>query len=118
MAPRIIHRVCYGSDIPMNSSNKFNTRPAILHDHTRKRVRTADYPGVIPMKGATVRGTYVTGLTDNHILRLDMFEGSEYTRQKVSVRLLKEGGDEKSGEGNVEVSHPSSSYLPLPSQQI
>lgn len=105
MAPRIIHRVCYGSDVPMNSSNKFSTRPAILHDHIRKRVKYADYPGVIPTKGSTVRGTYVTGLTLRHIDHLDAFEGGEYTRQRVSVRLLKEGGVERSGEGSVEVSH-------------
>lgn len=44
----------------------------------------------------------MTGLTASDISRLDTFEGDEYTRQKVSIRLLQEEGDEKknsSGEG-------------------
>lgn len=54
----------------------------------------------------------MTGLTASDISRLDTFEGDEYTRQKVSIRLLQEEGDEKknsSGEGgNLEVSVSSS----------
>lgn len=44
----------------------------------------------------------MTGLTASDISRLDTFEGDEYTRQKVSIRVLQEEGDEKknsSGEG-------------------
>lgn len=56
----------------------------------------------------------MTGLTASDISRLDTFEGDEYTRQKVSIRLLQEEGDEKkknsSGEGgNLKVSVLSSS---------
>ena len=50
--------------------------------------RSADYPGIVPDKGHTVRGTYVTGLTDGDIWRLDSFEGSEYGRQQVRVAVL------------------------------
>lgn len=54
----------------------------------------------------------MTGLTASDITRLDTFEGDEYTRQKVSIRLLQEEGDEKknsSGEGgNLKVSVSSS----------
>ena len=38
-----------------------------------------------------MRGTYVTGLMDADMIRLDYFEGSEYTREKVQVELLSEG---------------------------
>lgn len=48
-----------------------------------------------------MRGTYVTGLTDADIWRLDIFEGDEYERQMVTVRLLTNVGDE-TGKGNVE----------------
>jgi hypothetical protein len=43
-----------------------------------------------------VRGTLVEGLTDGDIWRLDIFEGSEYKRRKVSVRVLetKKGNEE------------------------
>lgn len=46
----------------------------------------------------------MTGLTASDISRLDTFEGGEYTRQKVSIRLLQAEGDEKNSsgeEGNV-----------------
>lgn len=43
----------------------------------------------------------MTGLTDADIWRLDIFEGSEYSRQVVKVRLLTTVGDED-GTGNVE----------------
>ncbi len=41
------------------------------------------------------------GLTEGDIWRLDIFEGDEYERRKVSIRILKEAGDDK-GSGNVE----------------
>ena len=48
-----------------------------------------------------MRGTYVTGLSDADIWRLDIFEGDEYERKKVKARLLTTVGNE-SGEGNIE----------------
>ncbi|TRX95318.1 hypothetical protein FHL15_003649 [Xylaria flabelliformis] len=76
-------------------------QPAILHGHCRRRVKWADYPGVIPDPNHEVRGMYVTGLTDANMYHLDQFEGSEYDRKTVKVRLLSKVGDDK-GNGNVE----------------
>ncbi|KAK4622640.1 hypothetical protein CLAFUR0_07213 [Fulvia fulva] len=104
MAPKVLHRVCHGSmadDNPIYKPHNFKTYPSILHDHQRKKVKRADYPGIVPKPGSSVRGTYVTGLTSNDIWRLDMFEGDEYSREKVKVKVLKEVGNE-SGEGNIE----------------
>ena len=42
-----------------------------------------------------MRGTLVQGLTEGDLWRLDIFEGGQYTREKVRVRLLQEGGDEE-----------------------
>jgi len=102
MAPEVLHRVCYGtSKIPQDQAAFLSIKPAILHDYCRHRVRWADYPGIIPEKGHTVRGSYVTGLTDGDIWRLDRFEGGQYKRKEVRVKVLKEfgnKGDEK-GEG-------------------
>lgn len=42
---------------------------------------------------STVRGTLVTGLTDGDIWRLDIFEGDEYNRSKVKVRVIQDEGD-------------------------
>ena len=51
---------------------------------------------------STVRGTLVQGLTDGDIWRLDVFEGREYARRKVRVRVLlskKDAGKEGGGNG-------------------
>lgn len=106
MAPPVLHRVCHGSmspDNPIYTTSNLTTSPAILHSFRRHRVKHADYPAILPTSdSSTVRGTYVTGLTDNDIWRLDIFEGSEYERREVRVKLLTEVGDAVTGEGNVE----------------
>lgn len=92
MAPSVLHRVCHGSsspDNPIYAAHNLTTTPAILPAHRRHRVADADYPAILPHPTSTVRGTFVTGLTDADIWRLDIFEGSEYERQKVDVKVLK-----------------------------
>jgi hypothetical protein len=98
MAREVLYRVCYGSsnltDYPLAASLAASLviKPAILHDFCRHRVKMADYPGIIAEKCHTVRGTYVTGLTENDIACLDRFEGSEYNRCKVKVEILTADG--------------------------
>jgi hypothetical protein len=104
MAPEVLHRVCHGSRSPTNAiyaNHQLKVKPAILHNHRRHRVRGADYPAVVPYPGSSVRGNIVTGLTDQDIWRLDLFEGDEYERRKVQGTILTTVGDEQ-GEGNVE----------------
>lgn len=57
----------------------------------------ADYPAVIPASTASgqgttdvhsVRGTVVEGLTKEDMWRLDLFEGDEYERRGVRVKIL------------------------------
>ena len=91
MAPEVLHRVCHGSSSPSNpiyATHNLKIYAAILPAHRRHRVKSADYPAVLPHDSSTVRGTYVTGLTDSDIWRLDIFEGSEYERAKVTCKLL------------------------------
>ena len=91
MAPEVLHRVCHGSSSPDNpifATHNLKTCPAILPSHQRHRVKGADYPAILPHSTSSVRGTYVTGLTDSDIWRLDIFEGSEYERVKVTCALL------------------------------
>ena len=98
MAPEVLHRVCYGPGAVGNDPTKtflasqLLVQPAILHDYCRHRVRGCDYPGIVPETGHTVRGTFVTGLTDGDIFRLDAFEGNEYERIKVKVELVEVSG--------------------------
>jgi Gamma-glutamyl cyclotransferase, AIG2-like len=44
----------------------------------------------------------VTGLTEGDIYRLDIFEGGDYAREKVKVKVLAKVGDD-TGEENAEV---------------
>ncbi|KAI1339028.1 AIG2-like family-domain-containing protein [Xylariaceae sp. FL0016] len=103
MAPEVFFTVCYRSSIEnvsvLKSLHEF--KPAILHGYCRRRVKLADYPGIIPDTDHEVRGMYVTGLTDANMHHLDVFEGSEYDRKRVKVRVLSQVGD-SSGRGNVE----------------
>ena len=102
MAPQVLYRVCYGSPNPTTLQKSLLTiRPAILHAYCRRKVRYCDYPAIIPSPGDSVRGTYVQGLTDADLWRLNIFEGDQYTREKVRIQLLEEVGDED-GKGNVE----------------
>jgi hypothetical protein len=109
MAPEILYRVCYGTHDFSNDTFKadlaasLSIKPAILHEYCRHRVEQADYPGIIPEKGHTVRGTYVTGLTEHDVMHLDAFEGSEYRRRKVKVVLLKPDGQNDLVESGGEV---------------
>jgi gamma-glutamylcyclotransferase (GGCT)/AIG2-like uncharacterized protein YtfP len=96
MAPQVLHRVIWGSQTPPTPAHAslLRVRPAILHAHQRHKVKHADYPAVLPTSSSsTVRGTLVDGLTDGDIWRLDIFEGSEYERRKVKVKVLEGNGD-------------------------
>lgn len=109
MSPPILHRVIS----PPNSNPSLSTiyhpsltsHPALLPSHTRHKVLHADYPAVLPspLPSSCVRGVLVSGLTDGDLWRLDVFEGSEYERRKVKVRLLARDGKagERKGEEQV-----------------
>ncbi|KAI9774428.1 MAG: hypothetical protein M1840_004322 [Geoglossum simile] len=102
IAPQILYRVCYGNSNPEPWQSLLLTiRPAILHDFCRRKVRYRDYPAIIPQANSAVRGTLVTGLTEGDIYRLDIFEGSDYARKKVKVKVLAMVEDDPD-EGNAE----------------
>lgn len=91
MAPPVLYRVIYGTTEPDPWQKALTTvRPALLQDHRRHKVKHADYPAILAHDASSVRGSLVTGLLDEDIRRLDIFEGSEYNRQKVNVLALKD----------------------------
>lgn len=49
-----------------------------------------------------MRGTFVTGLTEGDMWRLDIFEGDEYALRKVRLRLLSDRGEEDEEEVETE----------------
>ena len=100
MAPQVLYRVCYGTPKPTSLQKSLLTiRPAILHSYCRHRVRECEYPAIVPSPGGSVRGTLVQGLTDADVWRLNIFEGDQYTREKVRVKLLEGVEDEGCVEG-------------------
>lgn len=102
MAPEIFFSVCYNNQtVPTEIAKRHTFTPAILHGYCRRRVQGADYPGIVPDEEHVVFGTYATGLTDTNMLKLDIFEGGQYERRTVKVKLLTHVGNTK-GEGNVE----------------
>src|SRR4051794_3862349 len=90
MLPPILRRVLFGpaSAHPTTARPLAHPRPAILHGYARRRVRGADYPGIVPRAGAAVRGVLVEGLTPGDVWRLDAFEGGDYARLAVDVAPL------------------------------
>jgi hypothetical protein len=90
MAPGVLYRVIYGSANPEPWQKRLTTvRPAILESHRRHRVKYMSYPAIVPCTGSSVRGSVVTGLTQGDVYRLDIFEGDQYVREKVNVKVLK-----------------------------
>lgn len=97
MHPPVLHRVVHADPNPSSDLKALHTfHPAILHNHRRRRVAWADYPGLTVHEGSTVRGSYVTGLRDQDIKLLDTFEGSYYDRVTVKVKILE--GEKKDEE--------------------
>ncbi|KAI9740468.1 MAG: hypothetical protein M1834_005048 [Cirrosporium novae-zelandiae] len=98
MAPTVLYRVLYGlSPSPSNptstTTSKLHSVSALLQNYTRHRVIGCDYPAIIPseekiLDAEGVRGTLVSGLSKRDVFRLDVFEGEEYERRDVDVRVL------------------------------
>ena len=102
MVPDVFYSVCYGTkNVPEAIAKLHTFQPAVLHGYCRRRVRYADYPGITEDKDHQVFGSFTTGLTAANMDKLDYFEGCQYERITVTVKLLDKVGNAK-GEGNVE----------------
>jgi hypothetical protein len=93
ISPAVLRRVLFGPEHASASSTTARALPAardaLLRGFSRRRVRGADYPGMVPCAGAEVRGVLVAGLTPGDVYRLDVFEGHEYARRAVDVLVLR-----------------------------
>ncbi|MCJ1427965.1 hypothetical protein MMC29_005872, partial [Sticta canariensis] len=103
MAPQVLYRVCFGTpNPPLFQRSSLTITPALLLGYACHKVRFCDYPAIIPSSStSSVHGTYVSGLTDGDIWRLDIFEGDQYVRKKLKIKTLTKLRD-GTGEGNVE----------------
>lgn len=66
---------------------------ATLDDYRRQPVIGQPYPGMVPAEGSQVRGVLYLDLAPSAWPRLDAFEGEEYVRRQVQVRL-QDGSEE------------------------
>jgi hypothetical protein len=93
MAPAILHRIIHGSQTPDPwQQSLISSRPALLPGYRRHRVHNVDYPALIASENpdsAPVIGVVVTGITEGDVFRLDKFEGSEYEKRAVRVKVIK-----------------------------
>ncbi|KAI1177130.1 hypothetical protein F4777DRAFT_577415 [Nemania sp. FL0916] len=89
MIPEILYTVCYADKHVSPEISQLHTfEPAVLHGYSRRRRLGNDTPAIIEDSDHQVSGTLVTGLTDTLMLKLDYFEGREYYRKSVKVKLL------------------------------
>lgn len=88
--PKILQRVIG------NDGSHLQICPAVIKDFTRHQITGADYPAIVPYSLSrslfdrdleaderSVRGSLVSGLTNEDVRLLDDFEGDEYTREVV-----------------------------------
>nr|CAC18276.2 related to disease resistance protein aig2 [Neurospora crassa] len=119
MVPEVFFTVCYNLKIvPDVVARQHVFTPAILHGYCRRRVKSADYPGITEDAGHSVFGMLAEGLTKANLDKLDIFEGAEYERRTVKVKVLKKVGD-VTGEGNMEGEEKDAQvYVFLPTQHL
>ncbi|CRG87390.1 hypothetical protein PISL3812_04407 [Talaromyces islandicus] len=108
MAPAILHRIIHGSSTPEPwQKSLIASRPALLPGYCRHRVHNADYPALIASDtrdSAPVLGVVVTGITEGDVYRLDKFEGPEYEKRAVRVKVIKsipETDPSREGDGSL-----------------
>ena len=60
---------------------------ATLHEYRIRRVKDADFPGIVSMPNEAVEGEVLLDLTEDELSRFDQYEDSFYSRESVLVRL-------------------------------
>lgn len=91
---------------------KLMSAPARLEDYSRHPIRDQDYPGMIPARGGEVRGVLYQNVPPLALARLDAFEGAQYERTTVRVKLA----DGRAIEAETYVFRPEHAALLLPGE--
>lgn len=100
MVPQILYRVCYGTENPQPEIiSHLRLTPALLRNYSRRKVRNADFPGIIAQPNHTVLGTLISGLSNADMRWLDHFEGDMYKRVRIKVEALDD--EVFDGHGNI-----------------
>ena len=70
------------------TGQRFESREARLDAHVRLCVAGADYPGVVPRRGAATEGRLYDAVDAESLALLDEFEGEMYERVELAVRVV------------------------------
>lgn len=93
----------------------FGSEPATLDAYARYAIVGETYPAMVPEYGGHVTGVLYRDLTASDVAALDAFEGSEYRRDNVRVRLAS-GGEVNAGAYIYLLPHKLSGMPWLPEQ--
>ena len=61
------------------------SRPAVLEDYARYRLRHSVYPGIVEHPGGRVTGLVYSGIEAHEVERLDAYEGALYERRALTL---------------------------------
>jgi len=64
---------------------RFEGTPARLHGYERRRVQARSYPAIVMAEEKITEGIVFSGLDEETLERLDVFEGSAYVREWVTL---------------------------------
>ncbi|MDQ7968291.1 MAG: gamma-glutamylcyclotransferase family protein [Oxalicibacterium faecigallinarum] len=78
MFPVVWQRVVHG---------RYRSVPAMLPGYARYEVAGETYPGMVPKTASAVNGVLYLDVDEADLLSLDVFEGSEYRRDVVTVSV-------------------------------
>ncbi|GGI18984.1 gamma-glutamylcyclotransferase family protein [Oxalicibacterium faecigallinarum] len=78
MFPAVWQRVVHG---------RYRSVPAMLPGYARYEVAGETYPGMVPKTASAVNGVLYLDVDEADLLALDVFEGSEYRRDVVTVSV-------------------------------
>lgn len=82
MSEKVLKKV-----LPTTTTIKYGNQ-AILDNYHRYKVKNESYPAIYPFQGKNVRGKLLLNISDAELEYLDAYEGDEYTRRKVIVKIL------------------------------
>lgn len=84
MAEEVLARVVFGSKTIENTPVR--SMAATLYGHKRYRLLERDYPGVVKSVDTDqVEGRLIFNLDNDAIKKLDVFEGTEYSREVITA---------------------------------
>ena len=66
---------------------RYRSAAARLDGHARFALSDDTYPGMVPVPGSTVAGVLYFDVDPDDLVTLDHFEGAEYRRTPIEVRL-------------------------------